>query len=99
LGISNDPEASKPPLDLAELDRAVRDYQEALPGLEAFRIQLVGLLRALLDREGRPYHQIESRCKGIKEFREKIIRKGYTNPARQMTDMVGLRAIMFYDAA
>lgn len=81
-----------------EIDQAVTRYLAERPGLEAFRIQLEGLIRALLDRDEMQYHQIESRCKGIDEFREKIQRKGYQHPDTQVTDKVGLRTIMFYDA-
>jgi putative GTP pyrophosphokinase len=85
-------------VDDAAISTAVDDYQKLLPTLEAFRIQLEGLLRSLLDREERPYHQIESRCKSVDSFREKVARKRYVDPAREMTDVVGLRVITFYDS-
>jgi putative GTP pyrophosphokinase len=85
-------------VDPTDIDGAVERYQALLPAHEAFRIQLEGLLRVLLDRAGRPYHQVESRCKSVNAFREKVIRKSYANPFEQRTDAVGLRLIMYYDS-
>lgn len=81
-----------------EIEQDVERYRVALPRLARFERGLVPLVRALLENEGRDIHQIESRCKPPGDFREKIIRKGYTEPFREMTDQVGLRIIMFYDS-
>lgn len=81
-----------------DIETAVQEYQALLPSLEIFRVRLEWLLRVLLSGEGRDVHQIESRCKGVDEFREKTDRKGYQDPLREMTDLVGLRVIMYYDA-
>lgn len=83
--------------DSGSIDELVWQYQAALPLLQAFRGQLEALLVALLVAFEIPYSHVESRCKGVAEFREKITRKGYTDPARQMTDRIGLRAVVFYD--
>ncbi|MFT4040800.1 MAG: RelA/SpoT domain-containing protein [Thermomicrobiales bacterium] len=83
--------------DTHAIDELVRQYQAELPGLQIFRGQLEALLVSLLSAFEIPYSHVESRCKGVAEFREKITRKGYTHPASEMTDRIGLRAIMFYD--
>ncbi len=80
------------------IEAAVHEYRGLLPSLEIFRGRLESLLRALLSDEGRDVHQIQSRCKGTEEFAEKIGRKGYQDPLREMTDLIGLRIIMYYDA-
>ncbi len=81
-----------------DIEAAVREYRALLPSLEVFRVRLEGLLRALLSDQGRDVHQIESRCKGVDEFVEKTGRKGYRDPLTEMTDLIGLRVIMYYDA-
>ncbi len=81
-----------------DIEAAVREYRALLPTLEVFRVRLEWLLRALLSDEGRDVHQIESRCKGVDKFVEKTGRKGYQDPLRQMTDLIGFRVIMYYDA-
>lgn len=76
-----------------DVESVTDHYRQMLPALDAFRLQLEGLVRVLLAAEGRPVHHIESRCKSAEGFREKITRKGYDAPLQQMTDMVGLRII------
>lgn len=79
------------------IDRLAQQYQAELPRLQAFRGQLDALLIALLATSDVQYSHVESRCKSPEAYRDKIARKGYTDPAREMTDRVGLRAVMFYD--
>lgn len=81
-----------------EVDDLIRQYQAELPRLQAFCGQMEALLAALLVASDIQSSHIESRCKSIEAYREKIARKGYTDPARQMTDRVGLRAVTFYDS-
>ncbi len=64
-----------------------------------FCSQLQALMEGLfLDDNSHPCHSIESRPKELMSVREKIQRKGYTHPDSQMTDLIGLRVIMYYDA-
>ena len=43
-------------------------------------------------------HHIESRCKSLDGFREKAFRKSYGNPMTEMTDIVGLRIILYFNS-
>ena len=88
-----DPESLSPDA----IDSFVQKFQAELPKLEAFRTTMQALLQSLLAQEEIQYNHFESRCKGVEQYREKITRKAYTDPDRQMTDRIGLRAILFYD--
>lgn len=82
----------------AEINEVAERYRSLLPAMEAFRLQFEGLLRVLLSSEDRPVHHVESRCKGVEEFKEKIVRKSYVDPMTQMTDLVGLRIILHFNS-
>lgn len=47
---------------------------------------------------GRDYHihLVSSRAKGVQSVKEKIIRKGYSDPQVEMTDRYGVRVITYY---
>lgn len=80
-----------------DLERAVEEFRARRPLLDRFKDRLVALIGDLLAEEDRSLHQIEARCKDISTFKEKIVRKKYELPFDQMTDMVGLRVIMYYN--
>ncbi len=64
---------------------------------DAFRVVLCDRLGASIDREAIALSQIESRTKTVKSFIEKVTSKGkYANPLEEMTDLVGLRVIVYY---
>ena len=64
---------------------------------DAFRVVLSDRLGASIDREAIALSQIESRTKTVKSFIEKVTSKGkYANPLEEMTDLVGLRVIVYY---
>jgi ppGpp synthetase/RelA/SpoT-type nucleotidyltranferase len=41
---------------------------------------------------------VTSRTKSLESFVEKIERKGYSNPGKEMTDLCGIRIITFIEA-
>jgi len=64
---------------------------------DAFRVVLCDRLEASVDGEAIALSQIESRTKTVKSFVEKVTSKGkYANPLEEMTDLVGLRVIVYY---
>lgn len=86
------------PLSSEAIEEWTQRYQKDLPTLEAYRANMQALIQSLCAFGRIEYNHVESRCKGVDHYREKITRKAYTDPERQMTDRVGIRAIMFYDA-
>lgn len=73
-------------------------YQAERPTHLSFTRALEALLRQLLDQAAIPYAQIESRTKDIPNFVSKLRRKHekYDNPLSEVTDLVGLRIVLFY---
>lgn len=75
---------------------AVNRYRAMLPNLENYRLALEGLITTLLASEEVKVQKIESRCKSVDGFEEKVKRKDYSQPFEQMTDMTALRVIVFF---
>ena len=64
---------------------------------DAFRVALCDRLGASINREAIALSQIESRTKTVTSFIEKVTSKGkYADPLDEMTDLVGLRVIVYY---
>lgn len=54
------------------------------------------LVVELLEREERKFHATEARVKDWDSFSEKISRKNYTDPFKEMPDIAGMRIIAYY---
>jgi putative GTP pyrophosphokinase len=61
-----------------------------------FTCMLFELLKSLLNRYEINYHIIEQRTKTIESLEDKIVRKGITNVTEEITDISGLRIILYY---
>ena len=66
---------------------------------EKFVIKLQLLLKDILDINKLKYHSIDGSTKSIESFSDKIKRPGknYTHPLNELTDLAGLRIIVYYD--
>lgn len=71
-------------------------YAALYPRLEAFTEKFHGLVADLLSRNGVEPARTEWRTKSPDSFAEKVIRKRYQDPFSQMTDLCGLRIVMYY---
>lgn len=73
-------------------------YEALVPSLLQFSRRLESLTRDLLELKKIQYHAIEVRTKTVESFLEKLARPGkaYSDPLRQITDLVGLRIILYY---
>jgi ppGpp synthetase/RelA/SpoT-type nucleotidyltranferase len=74
----------------------LRGYAGKLPVLEAAASEAEKYVRTAL--AGRPIgiHAITSRAKRITSLRSKLHRKNYSNPATQLTDLIGVRVITYF---
>src|SRR5262245_45597998 len=81
-----------------KVDSIAREYETRRPTFELFTRRLQALLETLLADGNIRVHAIESRTKGVVEFREKVGRPGkrYLNPVTEITDLTGLRIITYY---
>ena len=82
---------------MADRDWSAEFLRAAGEIYDAFRVVLCDRLGASIDREAIALSQIESRTKTVKSFIEKVTSKGkYADPLQEMTDLVGLRVIVYY---
>jgi predicted RNase H-like nuclease/ppGpp synthetase/RelA/SpoT-type nucleotidyltranferase len=80
--------------------RAVREYAEQLPSLQAATDRYVRLVTALLDDAGINYLNVTGRAKSVASFAAKASRSAagapaYPDPLRDITDQVGVRVITY----
>ena len=81
-----------------QIDQIVKEYEIEKPILDQFKIKLHDLIADLLNDEKIQYQIIESRTKDVDSFKNKIQREGksYKDPINEITDLVGLRIILYY---
>lgn len=77
-----------------EIERLYREEYRLL--YEEFAARLHALLELLVKDISIPVDHIEHRVKTIESFMEKIERKSYPDPFRQIKDCAGLRIVTFY---
>ena len=68
------------------------------PQYERFANKLASLLTDILRQQSISCHAIEHRAKSVDSFKEKITRAGkdYSDPLAEVTDLAGLRCILYY---
>lgn len=75
----------------------MKSYQKLRPKYKHFTSTMKELLTQLLAQEQIDYlTPVQARTKSILSFQEKVARKKYTNPLKQITDLTGLRIVVFY---
>jgi putative GTP pyrophosphokinase len=84
------------PID--EVERVVKQYEEQRSLYVDFTDKLKVLIESLLNNSEIKFQVIEHRTKDVSSFREKISRenKSYSDPLREITDLSGLRVIVYY---
>lgn len=78
-------------------NRYLQRYQRQLPNYKLAADQAKQLIADILADSTLDVHAITSRCKSPDSLRLKLRRKGYRNPARQVTDKIGVRVISYYE--
>ncbi|MBU9547506.1 GTP pyrophosphokinase [Burkholderia multivorans] len=79
-------------------DRHGEWLDEALQRHRRLTDVVSALVRSLLENKGIDYLAISGRTKDKAGALEKIKRKGYENPREQMTDLTGVRVIVFLES-
>jgi ppGpp synthetase/RelA/SpoT-type nucleotidyltranferase len=74
------------------------EYRRVRPLHASFTGELGKLVEHLLGANGIAFDHVESRAKDVPNFVAKLARKGneYKDPLRDVTDLVGLRVIVYY---
>lgn len=76
----------------------VDQYRKLRPTLESLGERVSQLLRDIATSADISVHAIETRAKTVESFSEKSARAGksYKNPLKEITDLCGLRLILYY---
>ncbi|PIB57815.1 GTP pyrophosphokinase [Pseudomonas sp. 2995-1] len=71
---------------------------EALPKHELLARSVSSIVENLLKSNGVDYLAVTGRVKNYESVVKKIKRKGYKDPVRQLTDLTGIRIIVFFES-
>ncbi len=71
---------------------------EVLPRHQRLTTAVITIIKNLLQEKGIDYLTVDGRTKDRRSALEKIKRKGYTEPARQMTDLSGIRVVLYFES-
>jgi ppGpp synthetase/RelA/SpoT-type nucleotidyltranferase len=74
----------------------LRRYYADYGGFQKLAYLAESYVRSILESGAADLHLVTSRAKGTASLHEKMLRKGYRNPARQVTDKIGVRVITYY---
>lgn len=82
----------------SEYSDAVETYRTRHNVYESYARRLKSLIIDLLQNNEIDFIQVESRTKTVDSFEDKLVRKGakYKNPLSDITDLVGIRVITYY---
>ena len=76
----------------------IQQYEADRPRYEQFAEKLAGLIKELLTGKNIRFQAVESRAKTVESVRAKTGRpeKGYANPLEEITDLAGIRVVLYY---
>jgi putative GTP pyrophosphokinase len=74
----------------------IRAFLDLQPRYDRLSKEVAYILSKQLDAFGLEYAAITARAKTLNSFCEKIIRKGYKNPLKEITDLAGVRIVYLY---
>jgi len=69
-----------------------------LPRFETLTAIVVNVLKSLLTANGIDHLSVTGRTKSVEDIREKIRRKAYADPKKQLTDISGIRVILYFES-
>jgi ppGpp synthetase/RelA/SpoT-type nucleotidyltranferase len=82
----------------SEIQDPIEEYRASRPVYEDLAAQLQRLLGELLGVRGVDVLAITSRAKEVSSFREKLTRKTYKRPLREVTDLCGVRIVVYLES-
>jgi ppGpp synthetase/RelA/SpoT-type nucleotidyltranferase len=72
--------------------------KEVLPKHGLLSLSVVSMVESLLKSKGIEFLAVTSRVKEVSSAVEKVKRKGYKDPEAQLTDLSGIRIIVFFES-
>jgi ppGpp synthetase/RelA/SpoT-type nucleotidyltranferase len=79
-----------------ERPQVIRAFIEIRPQYEQLCSEVAYILSKRMDDRGIEYSAITSRAKTLKSFAEKLSRKHYDEPLKDVTDLAGVRLVYLY---
>jgi len=71
---------------------------EVLPKHRTLTNTVINIIQSLLDSNGIDYLTVSGRTKDIESIKDKIKRKSYSQPSKQLTDLSGIRIIAYFES-
>lgn len=71
-------------------------YYQNYPNLSKVTEDAKKLVESIVANLGVELHVVSARAKDANSLREKLLRKSYRNPQKQVTDLIGVRVITYY---
>src|SRR4051794_4178958 len=71
-------------------------FEVERPDLESLAAVAEDFVRETLGQKNFALHVVTGRAKSTASVRLKLMRKGYVDPAIEMTDLIGVRVITYY---
>jgi ppGpp synthetase/RelA/SpoT-type nucleotidyltranferase len=85
---------------MSGLSKSSREFLKSYEVIYPDAVKAAAIARELvsqaLNQTGVFIHTVSARAKSLESMRGKLRRKSYSNPAKQMTDIVGVRVITYY---
>jgi ppGpp synthetase/RelA/SpoT-type nucleotidyltranferase len=78
------------------VDDWVQEFAARREEYVRFEHKLRQLIEDLLDQKNIDRVALESRTKRVDSLTEKLVRKGYRNPHEEVTDLIGVRIVVYY---
>jgi len=80
-----------------KVNEAVKWYEKERHKYLNLKAEVEVILREALKENEIIFHSIESRVKSVNSFRNKALREKYENPAKEITDLAGIRIITLFE--
>ena len=82
----------------SNISQAVSQYETSRDVYKALAEKAAGTIHEMLVIEGVNFQDIHSRAKTVASFREKLERKSYRSPLKEVTDLAGIRVICYVES-
>jgi ppGpp synthetase/RelA/SpoT-type nucleotidyltranferase len=79
-----------------KVKRFIADYERQHSEIARSASRLEGLIKSFVEDSSADVHLVTSRAKEPDSLRSKLRRKKYPDPARELTDRIGVRIITYY---
>src|SRR5215210_182570 len=94
--VLNSPDSDELGRTWDEHPKVIRAFIEIRPQYEQLCNEVAYILNKRMDETGIEYSAVTHRAKTLKSFAEKLSRKQYKDPPKDITDLAGVRLVYLY---